>query len=456
MSDLWKSRVSRREVLAGAASMGLGLAAAACGAPGASTTGGGGGNSTQGTKELKILQWSHFIPDYDKWFDQFVADWGKKNGIAASVDHISTDDLPARLAAEVSAQGGHDLVEFNAQVLTYLYEKQLVDMGDVVDYAVSKLGPVEPIAKSVAQVNGHWRAWSDYYIAVMPQIRTDLFQKYGFNPAQVKSWADYMKVGTAAKKDGHAAGLAISHCNDANHNWRAVMWAFGASEVKEDGKTLNVDSKQMREFLSFAQEFYTNANTEQVFAWDNASDNRWLASSTGVFIHDAISSMRSVQSTNPDLYKKFGLQPAVSGPASSQPIMAPDPNAYAIWTFAKNQVNAKKFLRYYIDNYMEAFKQSQIYNMPTHANPWKNPIFTDPKYGGKFADPTFKALASYRGSDIHVYGYPGPPNYAANQTLANYVIPDMVATAVKQPGNAGVQAAIDFAKGKLSQYYKPS
>jgi multiple sugar transport system substrate-binding protein len=455
MSDLWKKRITRRDALAGAASLGAGLAAAACGAPGASSGGGGGGSAAQGTKELKILQWSHFIPAYDKWFDQFVEDWGKNNGVAASVDHISVDDLPARLAAEVSAQGGHDLVEMAGQVLTYIYEKQLVDMGDIVDYAVSKLGPVEPIAKPIAQVNGRWRAWADFYIAIMPQVRTDLFQQFGFDPAKVKTWADYLKVGTEAKKNGHAAGLAISHCNDANHNWRAVMWSFGASEVKEDGKTLNVDTKQMREFLSFAQEFYTKANTEQVFAWDNASDNRWLASGTGVFIHDAISSMRSVQPTNPDLYKKFGLQPGVVGPASSQPVMGPDVNAYTIWTFAKNQVNAKKFLRHYIDNYMTAFQNSQVYNMPTHANPWKNPIFSDPKYGGKYADPTYKSMQSYRGPNAHVFGYPGPPNYAANQTLASFVIPDMVATAVKQPGNAGVEAAISFAKGKLGQYYKP-
>ena len=26
--------------------------------------------------QLKILQWSHFVPAYDKWFDQFVRDWG--------------------------------------------------------------------------------------------------------------------------------------------------------------------------------------------------------------------------------------------------------------------------------------------------------------------------------------------------------------------------------------------
>src|SRR5262245_23350629 len=54
------------------------------------------------SKTLKILQWSHFIPEYDKWIDGFAKDWGKKNGIAVTVDHIPHLELPARAAAEVS------------------------------------------------------------------------------------------------------------------------------------------------------------------------------------------------------------------------------------------------------------------------------------------------------------------------------------------------------------------
>src|SRR5262249_55423499 len=55
------------------------------------------------TKTLKILQWSHFVPQYDKWFDAFAAEWGKKNGVAVTVDHIPHLELPARAAAEVAA-----------------------------------------------------------------------------------------------------------------------------------------------------------------------------------------------------------------------------------------------------------------------------------------------------------------------------------------------------------------
>src|SRR5439155_3655508 len=105
---------------------------------------------------VRILQWSHFITACTTWLDGFVKDWGAKNNVDATIDHISTDDLPARMAAEVAAKGGHDIVEMNAQILTYLYEKQLVDMGDVVDYVVKKYGQVEQVGKSVAYVNGKW------------------------------------------------------------------------------------------------------------------------------------------------------------------------------------------------------------------------------------------------------------------------------------------------------------
>jgi len=46
------------------------------------------------TKTLKILQWSHFIPEYDKWIDAFAKDWGKKNGITVTVDHIPHLSFP--------------------------------------------------------------------------------------------------------------------------------------------------------------------------------------------------------------------------------------------------------------------------------------------------------------------------------------------------------------------------
>ncbi|HZU19495.1 MAG TPA: extracellular solute-binding protein, partial [Candidatus Dormibacteraeota bacterium] len=302
-------------------------------------------------------------------------------------------------------------------------------------------------------VNGRWLGWVDFYIAIMPIVRTDLVQQYGFSLDKLKTWNDYMNMAAVGKSNGHAAGLAISHCNDSNHNWRAVMYSFGASIVEADGKTIAVDKPEFRQFLEFAQEFYSRANTPEVFAWDDASDNRWLDSGQGIYIHDAISSMRSVESTNPDLYKNLALMPPEAGPAHPDGLTVVDPNCYVIWKWSKNQQAAKEFLKHYIDNYHEAFLQSQLYNMPTHANPWKNQLWTDPAYGGKWAEPKLAPLQQVRGDRIAVFGYPGNPNYAANQVLAQYILPDTVATAVKTPGSAGIDAALKFIKQKLNTIY---
>src|SRR5438552_13407796 len=59
--------------------------------------------------QLKILQWSHFVPAYDKWFDPWAKEWGAKRGVEVTVDHVGFADVVPRATAEVAAQFGHDV-----------------------------------------------------------------------------------------------------------------------------------------------------------------------------------------------------------------------------------------------------------------------------------------------------------------------------------------------------------
>lgn len=82
-------------------------------------------NALADTKSLSIVQWSHFVPAYDKWFDAFAKDWGTKNNIAVTVDHIPVANVAARAAAEASAGSGHDLFGWNGAGGAHLYRKFL-------------------------------------------------------------------------------------------------------------------------------------------------------------------------------------------------------------------------------------------------------------------------------------------------------------------------------------------
>src|SRR5262245_20836322 len=64
--------------------------------------------------DLRILLWSHFVPSHDTWFDPFAKDWGTKVGVNVTVDHIDNTQIPARIASEIQAGQGHDLIQYIA------------------------------------------------------------------------------------------------------------------------------------------------------------------------------------------------------------------------------------------------------------------------------------------------------------------------------------------------------
>ena len=399
--------------------------------------------------DLSILQWSHFVPAYDVWFDKMAADWGAKNHVNVTVDHIANLDLPARLAAESAAKTGHDIIQFQAQVQTFRYEQQLVDVGDLVNFSIEKYGQPTTLAKGTSQINGVWRAVPDFYIIIAPLVRDDMMQSIG-NP-KLETWDDVRQACMKLKAQGNPAGLAISHCNDANHNWRGMMWTFGASEVQADGKTLNVDTKEFREFLDFAKAFHNDANTPEVFAWDDVSDNRWLGSGQGSFIHDAISSLRSIEppKNQPDpekqkLFDSISIRSPLAGPGGQHDM--PDVTLYAMWQFAKNQEAAKAFLHDYLDNWKEAMTQSTGYNMPFYENLFQKPM---PVIG---ETEKLQVLQDYKGDQVlHTFGHPGPPNAAAQEVLANFHIPDLVGIYVR--GNTSLDDTVKEATNRLKPIY---
>src|SRR5262249_43889003 len=126
---------SRRQFLQGAG--------AAVGAAVATPTILTGRASAAGT--LKILQWSHFVPAYDQWFDPWAKKWGASKGVEVTVDHVGFADVVPRATAEVAAQSGHDVHMFIG--LASAFEEHVIDLGDIVQTLEKKHGPQVELAK---------------------------------------------------------------------------------------------------------------------------------------------------------------------------------------------------------------------------------------------------------------------------------------------------------------------
>src|SRR5258705_2641346 len=138
------------------------------------------GRARAAKKTLKILQWVHFVPAYDEWFNRkYVKEWGQKNDIEVIVDNIHTAGIPARAVAEVSAQKGHDLFLFNWPPPAF--EEQVLDMRDVYQECERKLGkPIDLAVKSTYNPKtGKYFAFSPSFTPDPVNWRQDLFSQVG-------------------------------------------------------------------------------------------------------------------------------------------------------------------------------------------------------------------------------------------------------------------------------------
>ena len=434
--------VSRRLFLkkTGIVAGSLGLAPA-IGAPFVST-------ALADTKTLKIIQWSHFVPAYDTWIDGFVRDWGKKNGIDATIDHIPHLELPARAEAEVSAQAGHDIFGFNGSGGPHLFEKSTMDMTPLVEELEKKYGKVTKIGQQVAYdtTTKKWVAFPDYYIDFPVLYRKDLWDEIGMKP---DTWDDVRKGGAKLKAKGHPVGIGLGHSVDPNNSYNSMLWSYGASYCDESGKKVTLNSKETLEVVKFVKALYTEAETPEVLSWDDSSNNRFLASGRGSMIHNPISAYRTIQKSNPALADKIFVMKTPAGPVRR--LAAGAPNSYIIWDFAKNKEAATAFLKDYCAHWKDAFMAATGYNHPLFPNlvPKPMPIFSD----DPTSHPSDKLKVLETADDwCVVFGYPGPASPAADEVANNFIIPDMMAKAAT--GKMTPEDAVKWATQEVEGIYK--
>ena len=114
-----------------------------------------------------------------------------------------------------------------------------------------------------------------------------------------------------------------------------------------------------------------------VLSWNDASNNQYIDSGVSSLIINPISAYRTAQQLNKQVADDIFVMKPPKGPVTQ--LMDGASEFYGIWKFAKNKEAAIEFLKYYSDNWVEAFKASSGYNMPIFANlvPKPMPILSD-------------------------------------------------------------------------------
>ncbi|MDX1486886.1 MAG: extracellular solute-binding protein [Acidiferrobacterales bacterium] len=374
---------------------------------------------------LKILQWNHFVPGYDKWFNEtYIKEWGAKNDTEVIVDNVGLATLNSRAAAEVSAQKGHDLFMFLWP--PPVFEDQVIDHAEIYQECERKYGkPIDLAVKSTYNPKTKkYYGFSDSYVPDPVNYRKDLWDDIGMTPS---TWDDVRNGGRKIKeKHNIPVGIGLSAEIDTGMAMRAIMYSFGASVQDADGN-LVLNSKETLEAVKFVKALFEETMTPEVLAWDASSNNRFMLAGKGSLALNAISITRTGENKKIPVADNIWLAKAAAGPVRRiglEHVM----DVYVIWKFADNIEGAKKFLVDYIGNFKQGFMASEFYNFPCFPNQVPDLtqlVSNDPKA----KPPTkYKVLEDVLDWATNV-GYPGYANAAIDEVFSTWVVNTMFAKA---------------------------
>ncbi len=422
-----------------------------------------------GRRTLRILQWSHFVPRYDRWFDPYAKRWGEEHNVDVIVDHIGIADLRSTFASEIAAGKGHDIVEFLEPPSDF--EPSLLDLKDLNQEAQKRFGRQVPFAtRSTYNPNtkkyyGFCHGWTidpgDY--------RKSLWEKVG-KPEGPRTWDDLLTYGSRIKKElGVQMGIGISQELDSNMAGRALLWSFDTS-IQDEHENVILNNKKTVEAVKFMADLYKNTLTPEVFGWTAASNNQLLIAGRASYILNSISAYRSAQKDVPEVARDIFFTPALKGPRGTG--LACEHVIYisVIPKFAsKNADLARQFLLDLCANYDRAMWESELYASPAFFNtPVPSGDRGYPKVKGAktlrdlhnawFSDDPYALHGERKGKLIPLkdaekwstnVGFPGPANPAEGEIFSTYVIPNMfarVAQGRQSPEESVRQAAEECKK----------
>jgi len=402
---------------------------------------------------LRIMQWSHFVPAYDRWFDdQYVKAWGEKNDTEVKVDHVNLAELPTRAAAEVASQSGHDLFQFLSPPAAY--EDQVVSMNDIVQEVTRKIGPIGKVGRK-STYNPRTKKYfgfADNYVPDPVHYRRDIWAEIGRAP---NSWEDIRIAAPRLKAMGKPVGIGMSQELDSNMAMIALMQCYGGYIQNADAQVV-INSKGTREALRVMRDIYKNGMTSEVFAWTAASNNTTYISGRLSLALNAISIARTLENSRSPLADLTWVAPIPRGPFQRlglEHVMG----IYVIWKFSQNKTASKRFLVDMQTRYGPHFTNSGFYNFPAFPGGVK---------GG------FKSIRKATAADKHKplgkytilttiaeryttnVGHPGYSNAAIDEVFNKFLLPQMFAEVAqdKMSPDEAVKAAEREIKAIFSKW----
>ena len=307
-----KSRPSRRSSLKSAA---LGSAAAL-------TAPGDQGAYAAGSLSLGV--WDHWVPGANDTFTAVCNEWAAQNHVEVKIDYITTQGDKDKLtaAAEAQAGTGHDVMshrDWNIRI----HQNELEPLTSTSMPSLSNnIAPISPVFEYLGRIKGTWRAVSATRgcqvkptcsrISLYKQHAgidvTELFPADEFKWDKAKTdtwtWDTYLEFAQKLYKAGFPVGLSMGQTSHAVIWVGALFNSYGV--VMVDAKdNIKINSDETRAALEYLKKLMA-VNPPEVYAWDDAGNNRWLISGKGSSIMNPPSAWAVAKRDNPSVAADCG------------------------------------------------------------------------------------------------------------------------------------------------------
>jgi len=399
-------------------------------------------------QELSLLQWSHFVPRYDKWFDAWAEDWGEANGLRVRVDHVNVAELPAALTAAIEAGEGPSIIEMAFPPTAFI--EGLHPLNDINAAAEAEHGErtANCLATSYLPINDTFVGFTHGYIPDPGDYQISLWADVGM-PAGPSTWDELYEGGLAVfQKHGVPVGIGLSPELDSRMATRAVIWSHGGS-VQDENENVVLNSPETVAAVKYYAKLQNDAMTDEVFGWTASSNNQGLIAGELSYILNSISAYRSLQKIDEEAAADIGFVPALAGPAGA----FASSHVWQIYVIPKYVQGAeleaaKKFILDHTAVYSDAVYNSELYNFPCYASTvpelagW---VENDP-FGSQPAD-KLKVLETVNEWSVYI-GYPGTANPAVMQAFGENLVVNMVARVAKGEQSAEESVAEAHARAE--------
>jgi len=412
---------------------------------------------------LSVGFWDHWVPGANDVLTKVCQDWAKKEKVDLKIDYITSQGNKIVLTAQAEAQArsGHDLMTF--QAWDPLDKQKLLEpLDDVMGQLVKANGALDPAAQFLVKGKSH-------YVGVPavtgtqvkpPCVRLDLFKtvagvdilemyptlKPATKAADNWNWDTLVKAAEKLHKEGHPIGLGLGQTTDSVDWVGALFHSYGAELVNAKGDIVIKKSDGVKQVLEYMQRL-VKVMPPDVFAWDDASNNKYLISGQGSMIMNPPSAYAVAKRDNPKVAEQLYTIPMPTGPKGRYaPYL---PFIWGVWGYSKNKSAAKSLLAtiWERSNVEKIVNGSIGYDIPSFASQRNFKIWEEvsPPKGTVFHYPP------KQDQTLSMACAPAPAGIA-NQMYVQGIQTKLIAQCTQ--GGKSVAQAIDWAASELEGYMR--